>query len=151
MTQDPFAPARRALLVGPVLLALGGGLVYLGVAGSGPAWLLCVLGGLLALAGLLRIATGAAVLLIERRRLRILRTGTPATAQITGLRELGEKAGHPIYEWDLSLKRPDGTVKTATRRGAVPPQYGGSFDAGDELPIRLDDDGETFAVDWDAL
>jgi hypothetical protein len=133
-------------------MAAGLALVYVATAADGAATIsLAVLGGLLALAGFLRIATGAAVLLIERRRVRLLRSGTPATAQITGMRPLGEKAGYPIYEWELSLKRPDGTVKTSTRRGAIPPQYEGALEPGDELPVRLADDGETFAVDWDAL
>jgi hypothetical protein len=151
VTADPLDPSRRALWLGPLIMAFGGGVVYLGIRGSGLAWILCLLGGLVMLAGFLRMMAGVAVLLVERRRIRILREGIPATATVTSLEEIGKVAGWTNYKWTLSLTRPDGTVKTAERRGAVPPQYGGSIEAGDELPIRLDADGETFAVDWDRL
>ena len=149
---DPFAPARRALLVGPALALFGAGVVYLGIAGDGLAWLLCVLGGLIALFGLTRFLGGAAVLLFERRRVRVLREGTPATAVVQSARQIKTQAGYPIFKGELLVTLPDGRKETVQRRGAVPPQYAGEYTPGAELPGKVDpDDLSSFAVDWSAL
>jgi hypothetical protein len=149
---DPFAPARRALLIGPAVALAGGALVYVGIAGDGLSWLLCVPGGVLALAGLLRLVGGATVLGLERRRKRLLREGVAATATVVSAREVRKQAGYPIYEMDLKITRPDGTETTAEKRGAIPPQYAGSVTPGTELPVRVDADaGSAFAVDWDSF
>jgi len=148
---DPFASARRARVVGPVLILIGAGVVYLGIAGDGLAWLLCVLGGVIALLGLIRFLGGTAVLLFERRRLRVLREGTPATALIRTTRQVRTQAGYPIFESELVITLPDGRTETITRRAALPPQYAGEFTPGTELPGKVDpDDLSTFALDWDA-
>ena len=151
MTGDPFAASRRALWLGPAVMAAGGAIVFLGISGSGLAWIVRVVGGLLVLGGFLRFVAGVAVLLIERRRVRVLAEGTPATATITGLREVRRYVGWPIYDMELTITRPDGSLRETKRRGAIPVQYAGALSPGDELPIRLAEDGETFAADWDQL
>lgn len=149
MTGNPFAPARRALLIGPALIAVGGGVIYLGIAGDGLAWLLCVLGGVIALAGLLRLVGGITVLALEGRRKRILREGEPSTATVNSAKQLGTKAGYPIYEMALVISAPDGTKSTVTKKGAIPPQFAGSLEPGTEVPIRIRAEDKAFAVDWD--
>jgi hypothetical protein len=150
--RDPFAPARRALLIAPLFIVAGGALVYAGATGGGLSWLLCIPGGLLALHGLLRISISAFFLLRERNRVRILREGDQATAKVVSARRTGEKMGYPLYEMELAITRADGTVSTVSRRGAVPVQYDGSLDPVEELPVRVNPDGGSdFAVEWDWL
>jgi hypothetical protein len=151
MTQDPFAPARRSLWLGPLLMAVGGGIIYLGIAGDGLAWLLCVLGGLVALFGLLRFAGGIAVLAIEGRRKAILREGEPSTAVVNSAKQVGTKAGYPIFEMGLKIRAPDGTEPIVSKHGAIPPQAAGSLEPGTELPIKIRPSDQEFAVDWDAF
>jgi hypothetical protein len=151
LTGDPFAPARRALVIGPLLMLVGGGIVYLGIAGDGLSWLLCVLGGLVALAGLLRLIGGITVLALEGRRKRILREGEPSTATVDSAKQLGTKAGYPIYEMALAIPSSEGGQSIVTKRGAIPPQFAGSLEAGIELPIKIRPEDQAFAVDWDAL
>jgi len=151
MSSDPFAPARRALLFGPLMMVVGGGIVYLGIAGSGLTWLLCVLGGVIALLGFLRLAGGIAVLAIEGRRKRILREGEPSTATINSAKQLGTRAGYPIYESALVVHAPDGSESTVVKKGAIPPQFVGSLEPGTELPIKIRPSDKEFAVDWDAF
>jgi hypothetical protein len=152
MTRDPFAPARRGRIVGPAMMLAGAVLVYVGIAGDGLAWLFCVAGGLLGLAGLLRLLGGVAVLAFERRRLRLLRDGVPATGKILSTRQLGEKLGHPIFESEFELTAPDGTTHKVMKHGAVEPQYAGEMTVGNEFPVRMNaGDPSTFAIDWDNL
>lgn len=151
MTSDPFAPARRALLFGPLMLLVGGGIVYLGIAGSGLAWLLSVLGGLIMLLGFLRLVGGMVVLGLERRRKEILREGEPSTATVNSAKQLGTRAGHPIYEMGLKLRAPDGTEPIVSKKGAIPPQFTGSLEPGTELPIKIRPSDKEFAIDWDAF
>src|SRR4051812_37809428 len=98
MSRDPFAPARRALVVGPLVMLAGAALIALGIAGNGLAWLLCVLGGVVALIGLLRFLIGFGSLVVERRRERLLRDGVPATAVVKSVTQLGTKSGYPLIE-----------------------------------------------------
>ena len=149
---DPFVSARRARVVGPVMILIGAGVLYLGITGDRLAWLLCVLGGVIALLGLIRFLGGTAVLLFERRRVRVLREGTPATAVIKSSRQVRTQAGYPIFESELVITLPGGRSEAITRRSAIPPQYAGEFTPGTELPGKVDpDDLSTFALDWDAF
>jgi hypothetical protein len=149
---DPFAPARRALMVGPLFILAGGALIYVGATGDGLSWLLCIPGGLLALHGLLRISISAFFLLRERNRVRLLREGEQATAEVVSASRTGEKMGYPIYDMELQITRADGTTTRVSRSGAVPVQYDGSLEAGEELPVRVDPGGGGgFAVEWDWL
>ena len=133
------------------MMLVGGGVVYLGIAGSGLAWLLCVLGGLIALFGFLRLVAGIAALAIERRRKAILREGEPSTATVNSAKQLGTRAGYPIYEMGLKLRAPDGTESIVSKRGAIPPQFAGSLEPGAELPIKIRPSDKEFAIDWDAV
>jgi hypothetical protein len=150
--KDPFAPARRSLITGPLFALAGGALVYFGVAGEGLSWLLCIPGGLLVLHGLLRVTIASFYLLHERKRVRILRDGEQATAKVVSASRTGEKMGYPIYELELEATRADGTSTTLSSHGAIPVQYDGSIDPGEELPVRLESGGGSrFAVEWDWL
>lgn len=150
--RDPFAPARRSLITGPLFALAGGALIYLGLAGAGLSWLLCIPGGLLVLHGLLRVAIAAFFLLRERKRVRILRDGEQATAKVVSASRTGEKMGYPIYDLELEISRADGTSTKASRNGAIPVQYDGSLDPGEELPVRVEPGGGgDFAVEWDWL
>lgn len=146
---DPFGPARRALFVGPLTMVLGGGLIAFGIAGDGLAWILCLLGGIVALLGFLRFVGGVAVLALERRRERLLRSGTPATATVKSVRQLGTKSNHALFEATLEIAEPDGTTTTVKRRGAVEPQYAAELAVGATLPVRIDPDNPSaVAVAW---
>ncbi|MGH2955496.1 MAG: hypothetical protein ACRDL6_00675 [Solirubrobacterales bacterium] len=151
MTADPFAPARRALLIGPLLVAVGGGRVYVGIAGGGLAWLLSVFGGLVALAGLLRLIGGIRVLALERRRKRILREGEPTTAVVNSAKQIATRSGYPIFRLGLMIRRADGEESIVSRTGAIPPRMADSLEPGTELPIMIRREDGVFAVDWDRL
>lgn len=148
---DPFAPARRALLIGPAMLLVGGGLIASGIAGAGPGWLFFVFGGLLALAGFLRTIGAAFVLARERRRKAILRDGEPSSAVVNSAKQLGMRFGYPIFEMGLKVRAPDGSEPIVSRKGAIPPQAAGSLELGTELPIKIRRSDNEFAVDWDAV
>jgi hypothetical protein len=149
VTADPFAPARRALVTGPVMMVVGAGLIYLGIAGDGLAWLLCVLGGLIALLGFLRLLAGAGSLAGERRRQRLLKEGLQGTAVVKTAEQVATKLGHPIYKMTLVVSAPNLPDSTVTKVGAIEPQFAGSVEAGAELPVRVDPgDTGTFAIDW---
>lgn len=145
---DPFAPARRALFFGPVMIVAGAVLIYLGITGDGLAWLLCVLGGIGALLGLLRLIGGGAVMLIERQRKSILRDGAASTAVVKTAERVETRFGYPIYKMDLLVRLPNGAEHTATKNGAIPPSWDGSLDPGDELPIKIRTEDREFAIDW---
>jgi hypothetical protein len=152
LTGDPFAPARRALLIGPALIVAGAAALVIGIAGDGLAWLLCVAGGILILLGFLRTLSAGAVLLFERNRKRLLVSGTPATGTITSVEPLGEKMGHPMFRTTISVVMPDGRTEVVERRGAVEPQYAGEMVVGAQLPLRIDPAvPSALAVDWDSL
>jgi hypothetical protein len=151
MSGDPFAPARRALVIGPALMVVGGALIVFGIAGSGLAWLLCVLGGLVALFGLLRLVGGIAVLAIEGRRREILREGEASTAVVNSAKQVGTRSGYPIFEMGLRVRAPDGSEPIISRKGAIPPQAAGSLAPGTELPIKIRRSDNEFAVDWDSF
>ena len=75
-----------------------------------------------------------------------------ATATVVSASKVGEKMDYPIYEMELQIARPDGSTMRVSRRGAVPVQYDGSLDPGEELPVRVDGGGgDDFAVEWDWL
>ena len=151
MAGDPFAPARRALLIGPAIGLAGGALIYLGISGEGSAWLWLIPGALLAFFGLSRLLAGVTVLGMERKRVSLLREGVPATATITSSRLVRRKAGFPIYDIAMDVTREDGTRSTLSKQGAIPPQFEGSVDPGTELRLRVDANphSKLFAVDWD--
>src|SRR5688572_2795866 len=106
MSADPFAPARRALVVGPLMLLVGGGITYLGIAGSGLAWLLCVLGGLIMMFGFLRLVGGFVVLGLERRRKELLREGEASTVMVNSAKQIGTQSGYPILKLALEIRDP---------------------------------------------
>ena len=145
---DPFAPARRALVFGPLMLLAGAALVYFGISREGAAWLLCVPGGILVLLGLIRILGGGAVLLIERQRKTLLREGAQSTAVIKSAERVETKFGYPIYKLELLVRLPNGSEQPATKSGAIPHQFDGSLEPGDELPIRIRPEDREFAIDW---
>jgi hypothetical protein len=149
---DPFAPARRAIYIGPATMLAGAVVVYLGIAGDGLAWLLCVAGGLLMLLGLIRLVGAAAVLYFERNRKKLLVSGTPVTGTITSVDRLGDRFGHAMFRTTLSIEMPDGRTEVVERRGAVEPQYAGEMVVGATLPVRIDPAvPSALAVDWDNL
>lgn len=150
--RDPFAPARRSLITGPLYALAGVALIYFGVGGDGLSWLLCIPGGLLVLHGLLKVTIAVVFLRHERKRVRMLKEGEQATATVVSATRTGEKMGYPIYDLDLEIARADGTTFRGKRSGAIPVQYDGSLDPGEELPVRVEPGGGTdFAVEWDWL
>jgi hypothetical protein len=152
MGGDPFAPARRATWQGPLLMLLGGGMIYLGVEWGGFALALCILGGLVALFGLILFAVGTGSQLRERRRRRILREGVPSTATVRSIEEVRPDPRNPIYKMSFAVALPSGGTRDVERLGAIEVQYAGSIAVGTELPIRMDpDEPEHFAVDWQSL
>ena len=149
---DVFAPARRALWLGPLMILAGSAIIVFGVSKGGAWGLLAIPGGILALLGLLRTLAGAAVLLVERRRSGLLRDGVPATGVVVSSEQSGTRLGHPLFELELDVSAEDGRKARVTRKGAVPPQYAGEFAVGNEIPLRVDsDDVSVLAVDWNAF
>ena len=151
MTSDPFAPARRAVWIGPLVMVIGGALLYTGIAAEANSWLFIAGGGVCTLLGFLRFVGGAAVLGMERRRKELLREGEPSTATVNTSKQLGTRSGYPIFESALVVKAPDGTTSTVVKKGAVPPQFVGSLEPGTELPIKIRPSDKEFAIDWDAF
>jgi hypothetical protein len=149
---DVYAPARRALWVGPLTLLAGVALVIFGLSRGGAWALLAVPGGLLGLQGLLRTLGAAAVLLVERQRKRILREGVPATGVVASSERVRTRLGYPILEIELDVTAEDGRKGRVSKKGAVPPHYAGEFGTGNEIPLRVDrSDVSVAAIDWGAF
>ena len=147
-----YAPARRALWIGPLTLLAGAAIVVFGLSRGGAWALLAVPGGLLGLHGLLRTLGGGAVLLVERQRKRILRDGVPATGVVASSEQVRVRLGYPILEIDLDVTAEDGRKGRVSKKGAVPPQYAGEFGTGSEIPLRVDrGDVSVAAIDWAAF
>lgn len=149
---DVYAPARRALWLGPLMLFAGAAIVVFALVRGGAWALLAIPGGILALLGLVRTLGGAAVLLIERQRARVAREGIPATGVVTSSKHLRTRLGYPVLEIELDVSAEDGRKGGVSKVGAVPAQYAGEFVAGNEIQLRVDaDDLSVFAIDWAAF
>ena len=132
-----FAPARRALIYGPLLCAAGVALIVLGAVGVLPWWVMIV-GGVLALLFLLRTIAAGAILLFERNRQRLLRSGTPGTATIRSAEQVRTHMGFPIFKLVFDVEAPGAEREVVERTAAVPAQYAGELVPGAEIPARLD-------------
>jgi hypothetical protein len=88
------------------------------------------------------------VLLIERRRKTLLRDGAVSTAVVKTAERIETKYGYPIYKMELLVRLPNGSEHAASKQGAIPPQFDGSLEPGDELPIKIRPEDREFAIDW---
>ena len=146
-----FAPARRALLYSPLLVAAGVALIVLGANGTLP-WPVIIPGGLLALVFGFRALGAGGVLLFERNRQKLLRSGDQGTATIRSARQVKTHMGFPIFELEFELTAEGIEPELVKRTAAVPPQFAGELAPGATIPARLDLDTPQFAVfDWNAL
>jgi hypothetical protein len=150
--RDPFfAPARRALIYSPLLLAIGVALIVLGAIGTLP-WFVIVVGALIALIFLFRTFAAAAVLLFERKRQQLLRSGAQGSATIRSAEHVRTHMGYPIFKVVFDVEGPAGEREVVNRTAAVPAQYTGELAPGATIPVRLDPDLPQMAVfDWNAL
>ena len=146
-----FAPARRALIYSPLLCAAGVALIVLGAIDVLPWWVM-IAGGGLALLFLLRAIAAGGILLFERNRQRLLRSGTPGTATIRSAEQVRTYMGYPIMKVVFDVEGPGSEREVVDRTAAVPAQYAGELVPGAEIPARLDPDAPGLAVfDWNAL
>ncbi len=151
MGEDLYAPARRALLYSPPLVAVGGLLIFLGASGA-LSWPVIVPGGLLLLVFGLRGLAAVAALAHERRRQRLLRSGVQATGRVRSARQLSTQGAYAVYKIEIEVSVPSGESGVMKRTAAVPAAYSGELVPGAELPMRTDAAGPQAAViDWNAL
>ena len=149
---DPFGQARRAMLSAPMVGLVGAAVIALAIAAGGGALLLLIPGGLLLLHSLARFLIAFYSLRVERRRQRLLREGTPATATLRSVEQRGQKFGHQLFVADLEVQLPTGETRTITRRGAVEARFAGEVTEGATVPVRIDpDDPSTVVIAWDEL
>ena len=139
------------IITGAILLAVGVAM-FVGL-GSIPfaGGTMLLTGGIMGAVGLLLIAFG----LLARRRAavvdQILATGTPGTAQVTGLTQTGMYLNEqPQVELQLLVNVPGRAPYAATHKSFVPLILLGRVTSGQPLPVKLDPvDPTRIVVDWE--
>jgi hypothetical protein len=139
------------IITGAIMLAVGAVLI-LALSGipfaGGTMWLT---GGILGIVGLVLIVVGV----MARKRAaavdQILATGTPGTAQITGLTQTGMYLNEqPQVELQLVVSVPGKAPYAARHKSFVPLILLGRLTSGQPLPVRVDPvDPNKVVVDWE--
>ena len=139
------------IITGGILLAVGVAM-FVGLGGipfAGGTMLLT--GGIMGAVGLVLIVLG----IVARTRAaavdQILATGTPGTAQVTGLTQTGMYLNEqPQVQLQLLVNVPGRPAYTASHKSFVPLILLGRLTSGQPLPVKVDTvDPQKLVVDWE--